>query len=148
MTDNSSAKKFSFDPQMPEENFKPVSGMELAKKKQAQLQDFSNLLDSIDRKLDKKKTLWKQVYENAITDRMNAYLVFADLYINVHGKPDAHALHGQNLAKYLERMSKSNEQLLKLAELVANAEIEGTDKEEESNLSEDDLYNKINTTKK
>lgn len=135
-------KSQSFDPQVPEEEFKPIPGKELEKKKNQQLQDFSALLDSIDAGLDKKKTLWKQIYENAITDRMNSYLVFADLYINVHGHSDQHAIHGQNLAKYLERMTKCNEQLLKLAELVANAEVQGTDKDDVE-FTEDELYERI-----
>jgi hypothetical protein len=132
----------SFDSQIPEEEFKPTTGRELEKTVRQQMQDFSALLDAIDKRLDKKKTLWKQIYENAITDRMNCYLVFADLYINVHGKAEQHALHGMTISKYLERMSKCNDQLLKLAELVANAEMEGTDKDED-NLSEDEIYNRI-----
>src|SRR5574337_1924566 len=131
----------SFDPQIPEEDFKPISGRDLEKTVKQQMKDFSALLDAIDKRLDKKKTLWKQIYENAITDLMNCYLVFADLYINVHGRAEQHALHGMTISKYLERMSKCNDQLLKLAELVANAEMEGTDKDE--NLSEDDIYDRI-----
>lgn len=131
----------SFNPQIPEEEFQPVPGRELEKTIKQQMKDFSALLDAIDKRLDKKKTLWKQIYENAITDRMNCYLVFADLYINVHGRAEQHALHGMTIAKYLERMSKCNDQLLKLAELVANAELEGTDKDDD--MSEDQIYERI-----
>ncbi len=38
--------------------------------------------------------------------------------MNVHGKPEMHTMHGDHIAKYMERMEKSNAQLLKLAELV------------------------------
>ena len=41
------------------------------------------------------------------------------------------------LNKYLERMNKSNEQLLKLADLIARAE------EQSSKIDPDDLFSKI-----
>jgi hypothetical protein len=44
---------------------------------------------------------------------------------------------GQVMSKYLERMSKSNDQILKLAELIANAE------EKQETISEDEVFFKI-----
>jgi hypothetical protein len=38
--------------------------------------------------------------------------------MHVHGNPDMHALHGDRLVKYLERMEKANDQILKLTDLV------------------------------
>ena len=43
-------------------------------------EQFGALLESIENIEDKKKHLWKEIYENAIIDRMNAYMLFtADL---------------------------------------------------------------------
>jgi len=41
------------------------------------------------------------------------------------------------MTKYLERMSKSNDQILKLAELIAK------EQEKENNVSPDDIFNTI-----
>ena len=40
------------------------------------------------------------------------------------------------MSKYLERMSKSNDQILKLAELIAK-------EQEKDEISPDDIFNKI-----
>ncbi len=132
--------------QEPELEFKPVPTTELDKQAKEQMKAFGDLLNSLDNSLDKKKQLWKQIYENAIIDRKNAYLVFADLYVAVHSKPAEHAIHGPTLAKYMERMSKATDQLLKLAELVASAE-EKLPKDREESLSEDDIYSSIQRKK-
>jgi hypothetical protein len=51
-----------------------------------------------------------------------------------------HALHGPNIAKYIERMSRANDQLLKLAELVAVA----LEKEDEAGgITANDFYDKF-----
>jgi hypothetical protein len=39
----------------------------------------------------------------------------------VHGNPEQHVIHGDHLSKYMERMTRSNDQLLKLADLVYKA---------------------------
>lgn len=132
--------------QEPEDKFEPIPVKELEKQAKNQLKVFGDLLNSLDKSLDKKKQLWKQIYENAVTDRKNAYLVFADLYVGVHSKPAEHAIHGQTLSKYMERMSKTTDQLLKLAELVAAAE-EKIPQEIEDRLSDDDLYSSIQQKK-
>jgi len=132
--------------EIPETEFKPISTKELDKQAKEQMQAFGDLLNSLDKSLDKKKQLWKQIYENAIVDRKNAYLVFADLYVNVHQKPAEHAIHGPTLSKYMERMSKATDQLLKLAELVANAEA-NTPQEVEERLSDEDIYSSIQNKK-
>lgn len=131
---------------IPETEFKPISTKELDKQAKEQMQAFGDLLNSLDKSLDKKKQLWKQIYENAIVDRKNAYLVFADLYVNVHQQPAEHAIHGPTLSKYMERMSKATDQLLKLAELVANAEAK-TPQEVEERLSDEDIYSSIQNKK-
>lgn len=100
-----------------------------------QLADFVELLGTLASTEDKQKSLWKQIYENAITDRMNAYLIWSELYNACRGNPAEHAIHGQNLSRYLERMSKANDQLIKLTELVGTAK-----KKDSTELSEEDLY--------
>jgi hypothetical protein len=107
------------------------------------LKDFSALLDSFSSLEDKKKSLWKQIYENAVTDRNNAYTMFGDLYGDIAGKPTEHAIHGQNLARYLERMEKANNQLIKLAEMIDDLESE----EEEWLEDDDNMYATIESQK-
>lgn len=86
------------------------------------VKEFSNLLDELESTSDKKKALWKEIYANAITDRNNALLLYNDLCADALLKTINHSLHAPNLAKYIEKMSKANDQLLKLAELIAQAE--------------------------
>ena len=62
--------------------------------------------------------------------RRNAYVVWTDLFMAVHGNPEQHVIHGDHLAKYMERVEKANVQLLKLAELVYKAK----DKQEAESL--------------
>jgi hypothetical protein len=108
-------------------------------RKEKQYENFANLLDTISSVEEKTKALWRQIYENAAEDRQNAGLMWTDLYIRVHGKAEEHAIHGATLAKYVERMSKANEQLIKLTDLVskaANIEVEET-------ISEEDMYKEM-----
>jgi hypothetical protein len=70
-------------------------------------------------------------------------LAFGDLYKDVHMEPAQHAIHGNTLAKYLERMEKSNAQLIKLAELIDEA----AEAEEDSLISEDDIYEQISNNR-
>jgi len=86
------------------------------------VKDFSDLLDQIESLNDKKRKLWKEIYENAITDRQHSYAMFLELSSIVRGKSTEHAVHGRTIATYIERMSKANDQLIKLAELIAKAD--------------------------
>jgi nitric oxide synthase oxygenase domain/subunit len=101
------------------------------------VEQFSDILDSIDSASDKKKMLWKEIYENAIVDRTNAHILFTDLYSNMGGSAADHATLGQTLTKYLERMSKSNEQLLALAKQIAESETSSVE------VSEDEIFERI-----
>jgi hypothetical protein len=47
---------------------------------------------------------------------------------------------------YLERMSKANEQIIKLSELISEAITDSGDEDEE--WSEDDMYEKLQTASK
>ena len=86
------------------------------------MKKFKELLDNIESLEDKKKALWLEIYENAITDRMNSHTLFIELHDVVANDPTQHAIQGPQLAKYIERMSRSTDQLIKLAELIAEAE--------------------------
>lgn len=99
------------------DNTRTIS-QEILEKAEEHQKSFSELLETISTIDGKMKMLWKQIYENAITDRSNAHVAFVDLYVRVHGDVGLHATHGIILTKYLERMEKANEQLLKLASLV------------------------------
>jgi len=98
---------------------------------------FGDLLDSISALEDKRKHLWKEIYENALTDRENASILFTDIYQEMQGNAMQHSALGPTAAKYLERMCKSNDQILKLAELIAKAE------EESATINPDDIFDKI-----
>lgn len=107
------------------------------KENDKKVEQFSDILDSIDSASDKKKMLWKEIYENAIVDRTNAHILFTDLYSNMGGSAADHATLGQTLTKYLERMSKSNEQLLALSKQIADSENTNVE------ISEDEIFDRI-----
>ena len=98
---------------------------------------FSDLLDSIEALEDKRKHLWKEIYENAILDRQNAHLLFVEAYTTMSQGTTEHATLGSTLTKYLERMNKANDQLLKLAELMNKSETEF------NKIDADDLFSQI-----
>lgn len=99
--------------------------------------EFSDLLDSIESTDDKKKLLWREIYGNAITDRMNAHMLFTSIYTSMGNSTGDQVAVSSALTKYLERMNKSNDQLLKLAELIAKEE------ERSATLDPEDIFSKI-----
>jgi len=106
------------------------------REKEEKIEKFSELLDSLSNTEDRKKLLWRDVYENALTDRENAGILLTDLLMETRGSLANHGQYGTILSKYLERMSKSNDQILKLAETIS--------REEEKPVDINDIYNKIN----
>jgi len=112
--------------------------IERIERSKTKVKEFSDLLDSIESVEGKKKALWKEIYENAINDRENAYILFNEAYTSMTNTTAEHISTGPILSKYLERMSKSNEQLLKLADLIAKAE------EHSTKIDPEDLFSKIN----
>jgi len=107
------------------------------KSKKDKLTDFSDLLDNLTNTEDKKKLLWKEAYQNALDDRESASLLLNDLLVTIPGNSANHSTHGTLATKYLERLSKCNDQILKLAELVAKEE------ERENTVSPDDIFKSI-----
>ena len=99
--------------------------------------DFEVLLDE-DKKLDKKKrVLWKQIYRNAVDDRSTANTLFTTAYAATGTTANDHILMGATLIKYLEKMSKSNQQLLELSSLISK------DEEQDSKIDPDDIFKQI-----
>jgi hypothetical protein len=109
------------------------------KDKEKKIKEFSELLDALKSTEDKKKLLWKDAYQNAVEDRETAGLLLTDLVLQCHGSQTNHLQFGVLMSKYLERMSKSNDQILKLAELIAK------ENEKSETISEDDIFNQINS---
>jgi hypothetical protein len=105
------------------------------------IRNFTDLLDQLNDVSDKKKKLWKEIYENAIVDRQNAYVLFTTLVRIVEDKSTEHAIHGKMLSSYIERMSKANDQLIRLSELVAKSE-----QQQEENIDPEEMFRKIGGT--
>ena len=108
--------------------------LEQQKKQQAKIEAFNELLDDLANTTEKKKLLWREIYENALYDRANAGILFTEAYTNMQPTTTEHVSMGPILTKYLERMNRSNEQLLKLAELISKAE------EQSSKLDPEDIF--------
>jgi len=106
--------------------------------KEDRIKNFADILDNIASLEDKKKMLWKEIYENSLEDREKAKMLFNDAYISMSGGVNEHMNIGAIMSKYLERMTRSNDQILKLAELIAKEE------EKSEAISEDDIFGKIN----
>ena len=60
---------------------------------------FSDLLDNISSIEDKKKLLWKEIYENALNDRENANSLYTDLYLKMQGSQSDHMQVGAIMTK-------------------------------------------------
>ena len=86
-----------------------------------------------------KEEIWTEIYQNAFQDREKASMLVTNLWKEITADPEKHALYGSTMTKYLERMAKSNDQLVKLAELMSKVDAE----EEEKPLELDDVYNEI-----
>ena len=115
--------------------------MDKVSAKEIKVEKFSDLLESLENTEDKKKMLWREIYENALNDRESAGILFTDLLTQSQGNSANHAMFGTIMAKYLERMGKSNDQILKLAELIAKED------DSEGMISADDIFNQIDENK-
>jgi len=107
------------------------------RKAEDKIKAFSELLEDLAATKDKKKALWKEIYENAISDRERASILFTEAFKTMSGSSSDHTAIGGTLTKYLERMCKSNDQILQLANLISKAE--STD----SKIDSEALFSKI-----
>jgi len=119
---------------MSDKNKDPIMTFDDVNKKTEQ---FGALLESIENIEDKKKHLWREIYENAIVDRMNAYMLFTDVFGTMSGDKADHVTLGPMMAKYIERMNKANDQLIKLADLISKEE------EKANQIDPDNLFAQI-----
>jgi len=101
------------------------------------IRQFSDLLDDLSGTEEKKKALWREIYENAVSDRERASILFTEAFKTMTGSSSDHVAVGVTLTKYLERMCKSNDQILRLADLINKAE------HEETKINSNDLFSKI-----
>ena len=86
---------------------------------------------------DQSKLLWREIYENAVSDRERASMLFTDAWSRMTTGSAEHVTLGPTLTKYLERMNKSNEQILRLAELISKSE------DKETRIDPDDVFASI-----
>lgn len=92
------------------------------KEKESKVSQFGDILASIEGLDDKKRVLWKEIYHNALTDRENASILFTDTIIQMKGNAANHSILGPVVVKYIERMSRANDQIIKLAEIITAEE--------------------------
>ena len=107
------------------------------KNQEEKINNFSDLLDSLSKTEEKQKLLWRESYQNALDDRENANILLVDLMKVSMNNSTNHLQFGTLMAKYLERMSKSNDQILKLAELISK------EKENEESVSPSEIFDQI-----
>lgn len=98
---------------------KYTDALDKIRSKESKIEKFGDILSSIKNLDDKKRVLWTEIYHNAVDDRENASILFTDTLMQVKGNAANHNILGPVIAKYLERMSRANDQILKLAEIVA-----------------------------
>lgn len=94
------------------------------------------------------ENLYDQVYKNAIDDRVKATELYDDLAGIIIGVPENHAVQGIVIAKYLERISRSTDQLIKVLEIKQNAAIAASKNKatELSDEEKEELYSEIQQT--
>lgn len=112
-----------------------------AEEQKRKIQDFAQLIDEIESLDDKRKFLWKEIYQNAVTDRESASVLFNNAYQSLAGSISDHVSLGPIMARYLDKMAKANDQLIKLAEIIRSSA------EESDKLSADDIFDKISDDK-
>jgi len=116
---------------------RPPELMDHLKTSEKKIEDFADILNDLADVTDKKKLLWKEIYENAVRDRSAAGALFTEAYRQMQNGTAEHITLGATLTKYLERMGKSNEQILRLAELISKSE------SRQAKIDPDDLYAQI-----
>ena len=89
------------------------------KKSKQKIKDFEKILEIAKTSDPKKLHLWLEIYNNAINDRACASALFAQAFSQLGTSSADHMSMGSTLVKYLERMTKSNEQLISLAQIIS-----------------------------
>tara|TARA_B100000029_G_scaffold456196_1_gene484000 strand:- start:100 stop:477 length:378 start_codon:yes stop_codon:yes gene_type:complete len=99
--------------------------------------EFEEILDNVENLDQRKMFLWLEIYNNAKNDRVCASALFTQAFKELGGTAAEHSTLGPIIVKYLERMTKANDQLLALAGLVTK-EIEA-----QKMVNADDIFEKI-----
>ena len=107
------------------------------RKLEDKVEGFSDLLNELTSTEDKRKALWLEIYENAVSDRERASILFTEAFKAMTGSTTEHTTMGSIMTKYLERMCKSNDQILHLADQISKSE------KQESKIDPDDIFSKI-----
>lgn len=102
---------------------------------------FSEILDQIEEVPSQQKKLWLEIYANAVEDRARARSMFDVLVETCKSTSGELAVHGATIAKFLERMSRANDQLGKLSELITLV------KEKNEKIDIENVYNAIEKKK-
>ena len=111
--------------------------MENDKKARQKLESFEKILLNIEDIEPQKMHLWLEIYTNATNDRAAASALMSQAFMQLGSAAIDHISLGPMLVKYLERMNKSNDQLLSLAIVVAK-EIEKV-----ASVNSDDIFAQI-----
>lgn len=111
----------------------------ILEKNKKKIENFLKILEQTKNIDEKKKSLWMEIYFNAQEDRERASLLLSSAMSSMGGDQNTHSNIGTVMSKYLERMSKSNDQILKLAEMI---QVFGS-KSEPEELDEEDIYSKL-----
>ncbi len=98
--------------------------------------EFDDLLENATDVDPRARALWLEIYKNAIDDRERVSILYTNLQSELTSA-QGHVVYGLLIAKYLEKMAKSNDQLLKLAEQCLAY------KKSEGSFSADDLLDKM-----
>ena len=96
--------------------------IKILQEKEKKVAQFEDLLSSIEGLDSKKRILWSEIYKNAVTDRESASILYTDTIMQLKGNTANHTILGPVVVKYIERMSRANDQLIKLAELITDDE--------------------------
>jgi len=99
--------------------------------------EFEKILSDVENLDQRKMFLWLEIYNNAKNDRVCASALFTQAFKELGGTAAEHSTLGPTLVKYLERMTKANDQLLSLASLVTK-EIES-----QISLDTDNIFERI-----
>jgi hypothetical protein len=116
---------------------KIASLQESDRKAQVKIESFEEVLQSMEGVDPQKLQLWLEIYNNASNDRANASALLTQGFTLLGQTSADHMSLGPTLVKYLERMTKSNDQLLALAQLVAK-EVEA-----KAAFDTEDIFTKI-----
>lgn len=104
----------------------------------AKTPSFDDLLGNADDIEPRLRSLWMEIYCNARDDREQANVFLTNLTRTLaQVDPEKHSLHGPQAVRYLERIGKANDQLLKLAEQVKEY------RQKQGEIDSDDLLDQI-----